>query len=65
MALVGTGAAALVALLLIRYGWVTNWNPLPAFSAIGAAVGAGAGFWFSDYKWKRLRGMVLPFSNWP
>ena len=65
MALVGGAVGLLLALVLIRSGWIRNWNPILLFASVGTALGALTGFWFSDYAWKRALRVLLPFSNWP
>jgi hypothetical protein len=64
MAFIGAGVGLLLALLLVRRGWI-EWNPLPSFTIVGAGLGGAFGFWLSDYAWKRVLRIVMPFSNWP
>ena len=47
-ALVGGAVGLLLALVLIRSGWIRNWNPILLFASVGTALGALTGFWFSD-----------------
>ncbi len=65
MALVGGAVGLLLALVLIRSGWIRNWNPISLFASVGTGLGALTGFLFNDFAWKRALRLLLPFSNWP
>jgi len=62
----GAGLGFIVGLSLATRLWFVNGpNPLLLATLVGAALGTVSGFLFSDYQWKRVLRVMLPFSRWP